>query len=356
MNISPEEIINGEHIFASFTEETKRHFLADIYAERTEDGYYKSLESLYGKFPDFRKVVVINFALFGTESEKQTIARHLSNPYDYEGIKTNFFDLTYQWLNETKDDKIFESLSRAICFYLNDQRTHDFISRHINTNLNFVKGAISWLYIQPPWFREKYKEFEREIWKRLNENWPKSTCDEFQSREINKSLGLEIDPNELWFHEIQNPWNFNDAKIIELSKIGVNIKIDGYIGEFAMGSPLITELILNNKKLPKAIGGPFVVDDNNQFLCCTTFERGEGFRLVVIDLSTNNITELDSKLSTYCPYKFENNNFVVITKQQGKIDLTRDLYKFSLPERKTTHNSTLPKAGLKWWQKLFGTE
>jgi hypothetical protein len=24
-----------------------------------------------------------------------------------------------------------------------------------------------------------------------------------------------------------------------------------------------------------------------------------------------------------------------------------------MTERKTAHNSTLPKAGLKWWQKLF---
>lgn len=340
MNISTDDIAKGENIFASFTEETKRHFLADIYAERTSDGYYKSLESLYGKFPDFRKVVVINFALFGTESEKQTIARHLSNPYDYEGIKTNFFELTYQWLSETKDDKIFESLSRAIFFYLNDQRTHDFVSKHINANLNFVKGAISWLYIQPPWFREKHKEFEREIWKQLNENWPKSTFDEFQSREINKSLGLKINKNEIWFHEIENPWNFTDKKIKELAVFGINIKIKGYIGEFAMGSPAITTLVLNEKEITKAIGGPFVTDDKNNFLCCTTFKRDEGFKLVLIDLQTNEIIELDSTLSTYCPYKFENNEFIVITKQD-KIDLNKDIKKFTPPEKKTTHNSGL---------------
>lgn len=353
MNISPEDIIKGENIFSSFTSETKCHFLADIYAERTADGYYKSLEYLYGSFPDYRKVVVVNFALIGEENDKLTVARHLSNSYNHERIWVDFFDLTYQWLTESNNEKIIEYLSRGLLFYIDRNETVNYISRNLNSNLPFVKGVISWLNIQPDWFREKHKKYEIEIWTQLNSSWPNTTFDEYQSREINKALGLDVNPNELWFHEIQNPWNFNDSKIIELSKLGVNIKMDDYLGEFAMGSPLITELVVNDKKLPKAIGGPFIVDDDYQFLCCTTFEREGGFKLVAIDLVTNNITELHSNLSIYCPYKFENNNFLVITKQQGKIDLTRDLLKFPLPERKTTHNSTLPKAGVKWWQNLF---
>ena len=342
MNISSGDIEKGEKIFASFTEETKQHFLADIYAERTNDGFYKSLEYLYGKFPDFRKVIVVNFALSNNESDQIRIARHLSNPYNHKEIWANFFEITYQWLNETKDEKITEALSRGLMFYINEPKAKDFLLNNIKTNLNFVKGVISWLYIQPDWFRKNHKETEIDIWSQLNIIWPKSTFDEFQSREINKSLGLEINKSEIWFHEIENPWNFTDKKIKELADLGINIKIKDYIGEFAMGSPAITTLLLNGKEITKAIGGPFVTDDKNNFLCCTTFKREEGFKLVAIDLLTNEITELDSTLSIYCPYKFENNEFVVII-NQDKIDLTKDLKKFTLPERKTTHNTSLAK-------------
>ena len=36
------------------------------------------------------------------------------------------------------------------------------------------------------------------------------------------------------------------------------------------------------------------------------------------------------------------------------VDLQKELEKY--PERKPAHNSTLPKAGRSWWQKLFGSE
>lgn len=352
MNISPIDIEKGENIFASFTEETKRHFLADIYAERTSDGYYKTLQSIYGKFPDFRKVIVINFALSGNDSDKKKIAHSLSNPYNHKEIETNFFELTYQWLNETTDENIIESLSRGLMFYLDDPRTIEYLNKNIKTNFSFVKGVVSWLYIQPDWYRKKHKQVEMNIWKEITDIWSKSLTDEFKIREIKKSLGLEIDKNEIWFHEIENPWNYTDKKIKELASQGIDIKIKGYIGEFAMGSPAITDLVLNKREFKKAIGGPFLVDDQNEFLCCTTFKREEGFKLVAINLSTNEIIELDSSLNIYCPYKFENGEFIVITKQD-KIDLTKDVRKYKLTEIKTTHNSTFPQASLSWWQKLF---
>ncbi len=102
---------------------------------------------------------------------------------------------------------------------------------------------------------------------------------------------------------------------------------------FAMGSPLITDLNLIIKSSRKQLVGHIIVDDNNQFLCCTTFEREEGFRLVAIDLETNRINELDFDINIYCPYKFENNEFIVIT-TQDKIDLTKDFKRYKLPERR----------------------
>ncbi|WP_343748920.1 hypothetical protein [Fluviicola sp.] len=342
MKISPEDVTKGENLFAAFTEESKRHFLVDIYAERTSEGYYKSLEHIYGCFPDFRKVVVVNIAISGNENDQLKLARELSSPYNQERIRVDFFELIYQWLLEAKNEKIIEALSRGLMFYIDEERTQNYLTQNIGSNASFAKGIISWLYIQPDWFREKYRLQEIEIWTQLNNTWPKTTFDEFQSREIEKSLGLNINNDELWFHEIENPWNYTDKKIRELSDLGVNIQITGGISEFAMASPLITDLELNNKKLPEAIGGPFVADDNNQFLCCTTFNRKEGFKLVAIDLQTNSITKLDSTLPIYCPYKFENNEFIVITKE-GKIDLTKDVKRYKVPERKTTDSNTSPQ-------------
>lgn len=100
-----------------------------------------------------------------------------------------------------------------------------------------------------------------------------------------------------------------------------------------MGSPAITGLILNSKKIKKSIGGPFVTDNENKFLCCTTFVREKGFKLVLIDLKSNEIIELHTSKSTYTPYKYENGEFVIIT-GNNKINLLNDTIRFKLNEIK----------------------
>ena len=170
----------------------------------------------------------------------------------------------------------------------------------------------------------------------MQNKWSSKLTDEFKIREINKSLGLDIDKNEIWLHEIENPWNYSDNVIRQLSDSGLDIRIDGYIGEFAMGSPLITSLFLNGRTLNKSFGGPFVADDENAYLCCTTFSREEGFQLVLLDLESTEIIDLKRK-GICTPYKFENGEFVIIV-GNDKIDFDKNTVRYNLKEIKTTHN------------------
>lgn len=338
MDIGENDIQKGESLFKSLSAELREKFLSDIYAEYQPDGFFKSIYYVYGEFPKYRKVVLINFAIKGSTEEKQRLANGLSNPYDNEKIE-DLFHLTYDWIKITEDQKIKRSLSRGLLFYLDKNEVKEYIKANINDNLEFIRGIFSWLYIQPNWFREKFKEQEIEIWNEIQGKWSENLNDEFKIREINKSLGLDINKTEIWLHEIENPWNFSDKEIKRLNKEGISIKIDGYIGEFAMGGPAITRLILNSKKINKLIGGPFVTDNENKFLCCTTFVRKEGFKLVAIDLKSNEIIELHTAKSTYTPYKYENGEFVIIT-GNNKINLLNDIIRFKLNEIKllTTKN------------------
>jgi hypothetical protein len=332
MDIGENDIQKGESLFKSLSAELRKKFLSDIYAEYQPDGFFKSIYYIYGEFPKYRKVVLINFAIEGSIEEKQRLANGLSNPYDNQKIE-DLFHLTYDWIKTTEDPKIKQSLSRGLLFYLDKNEVKEYLKANINDNLEFIKGMFSWLYIQPDWFRETFKEQEIEIWNEIQGKWSENLNDEFKVREINKSLGLDINKTEIWLHEIENPWNFSDKEIKRLKKEGISINIDGYIGEFAMGSPAITGLILNSKKINKSIGGPFVTDNENKFLCCTTFVREEGFKLVVIDLKSNEIIELHTSKSTYTPYKYENGEFVVIT-GNNKINLLNDTIRFKLNEIK----------------------
>lgn len=332
MNIEKTDIQKGELLYKSLSTEQRGKFLSDIYAEFQTGGIFKSIYYIYGEFPKFRKVTLINFAISGSNEGKYKLANGLSNPYNNTEIE-DFFQLTYSWIKETNDPKIIKSLSRGLLFHLDREEVKEFINTNINTNTNFVKGVISWLYIQPDWFREMFKEKEIKIWKIIQNKWSDLLTNEFEIREINKSLGLSINKNEIWLHEIENPWNFTDKEILRLQSEGINIKIDGYIGEFGMGSPAVTNLILNDKKIDKTIGGPFVTDINNVFLCCTTFNREEGFKLAFIDLKNNDIIELHSSFSIYTPYKFENNEFIIIT-GNNKIDLLKDIIKVKMNEIK----------------------
>ena len=47
---------------------------------------------------------------------------------------------------------------------------------------------------------------------------------------------------------------------------------------------------------------------------------------------------------------------VVADRQKVEIKSYLDLEKMYEEQNKRTHNSTLPKAGRSWWQKLFGSE
>jgi hypothetical protein len=362
MNIAQDDIQKGESQFEAFSPELRKKFLSDIYAEYQGE-FFKSLDYIYGEYPNFRKVILVLFAINGDEEEKQRLAHGLSNPYDNKKIE-DLFHLTFDWINETNNPKIFESLSRGLMFYIDKIEVQEFLKEHLDSNIEFAKGVFSWLYIQPNWFRDKHKNLEIEIWSKLQSEWSAELTDEFKIREINKSLGLDIDKNEIWLHEIQNPWNFSDSVIKQLSDSGVDIKIDGYIGEFAMGSPLITSLILNGKKIDKAVGGPLIASNDNTYLCCTTFSREDGFQLVLIDLKANEIIDLNRK-GICTPYKFENGEFKIII-GDGKIDLGKNIVSYKLNELKlptTMHKSNGEESTNKkdrnninqqsWWKRLW---
>jgi hypothetical protein len=349
-DIGEKDMQKGESLFKSLSAELRNKFLSDIYAEYQTDGFFKSIYYIYGEFPKYRKGILINFAIEGSIGEKQRLANGLSNPYDNEKIE-DLFHLTYDWIKITEDPKIKQSLSRGLLFYLDKNEVKEYLKANINDNLEFIKGIFSWLYIQPDWFRERFKEQEIEIWNEIQGKWSENLNDEFKIREINKSLGLDINKTEIWLHEIENPWNFSDKEIKRLKKEGISIKIDGYIGEFAMGSPAITGLILNGKKINKSIGGPFITDNENKFLCCTTFVREEGFKLVIIDLKSNEIIELHTEKSTYTPYKYEDGEFVIIT-GNDKINLLKDTIRFKLNEIKLPTTMAIVNTG--FWLKIKG--
>jgi len=328
MNIDKNDIQKGEKLYKSFSSEMRQKFLSDIYAEYQKEGTFKSIYYLYGEFPNFRKVILINFAIEGTDKEKEQLAYELSNPYNNGEIE-DFFHLNYEWIKSTNSLIIFEKLSRGLLFYLDKNEVKDFYQEKINNSKEFAKGTLSWLYIQPNWFREKHLKQEIIIWNELKNKWENILDDQFKIREINKSLGLNIDKNEIWLHEIENPWNFSGKVIERLKKEGVDVQLNGYIGEVAMGSPLVTELLLNGRKIKTLVGGPFITDKNNSFLCCTTFSRKKGFKLVAIDLRTNEIIELHSSYGIYTPYKYENGEFLIII-GNNKIDLSKDLLRIKI--------------------------
>ena len=336
MNFTASEIEEGEKLYSSLSKKDRGAFLFDIFGERGEDGHCYDLYYRYGCFPNKRKVVLVNFAIYGNAEEKQQLAWKLSRP-DIWKTKTveDFFALIYCWLNEETDPGIKKALTNGILFYPEKKEVRELVQYRLERDLSFANGVLSWLDLQPKWFREKHREFERQTWKKFQELWGSKLSDEHKTRNINKALSLPVNMDEIWFNEIENPWSFADKKIIELQKTGINIKLNREIGEFCMGGPMITELILNDVELEKSVGGPFITDPNNHFLCCTTFVRNkEGFALVLIDLRTNAITELDSSRTIYCPYKFKNGEFIVIVKK-GKVDLDKDTLRYKLPETNT---------------------
>ncbi len=330
MNIIDQDILKGESLLASYSTEERKLFLSDIYAEHQPEGFFMSISYLYGEYPDFRKVMLINIGIGGSDFEKERLAAGLSHPFSNEGIN-DFFHLTYEWIKQARDPFIFKLLSSGLLYYFERNEVKSFIEENIDSNLEFVKGMLSWFCYQPDWFRDKYRSEECNLWKRLLKRWGNTLNDDYTIRQINKALQFDIKTNEIWFHEIENPWNFSDHKIGELSDTGIDIRLSGDIREFAMGSPCITTLVLNDKPFETAIGGPFVADDRNKYLCCTTFSRNEGFTLILIELTTNRIIEIHTLLDFYSPYKFENGEFIIIV-GKGKIDLNKDTIRFSLDQ------------------------
>ena len=317
-NFSNDDIKKGQDILNSYSQELRKRFLSDIYADYVHDKGYFSVYGLYGNYPHFKKVILCDIAVEGSDEEKEKLAWGLSHPFNQpEEFIEDFFPLIYDWIRSTKNLKIIYWLSFGMLYNLDKKETKNFIEQNISVNEEFAKALLEWLQHQPKWYRGKFIADEITLWQQLQIYWPQIASDTFKEREINKALGLYIDLDEIWYHEIENPWRYSAKLINELSESGVQIKYIP-IGEIAMGGPVVGRLVLNNK----------------EFLCCKLYSHigGHSFNLVLIDLKTLDVFDLEYGCYDSIPYKYEDDAFIILKGGHlRKVNFEKDTLKFYPP-------------------------
>lgn len=334
-NFTQDEILKGEELLSTYSAEMRKKFLHDIYADYKLEGGFISVYFLYGHYPHFKKVILCSIAIDGNEEEQVKLAWGLSHPQNNssETIE-DLYPLIYDWIQSTKNLKIIYWLSFGMLYFLDKQETKTYIDQNISKNEEFAKALLEWLQHQPKWYRIKFRKDEVSLWQQLQIYWPQIANDAFKAREINKALGLYIDLDEVWYHEIENPWRYSAKLINELSETGIQIKyIPG--GEIAMGGPVVDQLVLNNREF--SVAGPFITDTNREFLCCKLYSYDAGrrsFNLVLIDLKTSDVFDLEYEDYNAIPYKYEDDAFIILKGGYlRKVNFENDILKFYPPKK-----------------------
>lgn len=267
----------------------------------TSDGYQPV-------FSDENKIMLINAMVHGTLSERKKIAQEFNYQSSYlcgRLYQLGMFDLFYTWATQLNNKKLLEQLSPGILKYMNDERAWLYYEAHRDDE-DFHLHALASLhgpaYLNLFRYRDKYLA----LWKHV--------ADKFQTDGwgshllVEKNLGLySPEPGYFSLHSVETPWNYSDAPIRKLQQLGVDIQLDGEIGDHyhQSKSEMLVGLVLNGQRFDRLFCGPFLPNPENTRLYCSLSDPYFGLMLVEIDLNTNETFYIDSSPTINVPIAYE---------------------------------------------------
>lgn len=291
-SFSDHEIKNGESIFSSLSNDELKEF-----SERwVHDNF--SYENYEPKFSSVSKVLLINSIVHGTISIRKKIAREFcwASRLSCGNFKLlGLFDIFYHWALSTSNKQIHEVLGEGILKFIGDERVSQYLETQKGKDY-FMGMALRSIsapaYLNIFQYKSEHIRVAGYLIRRI---------DPINARRINfirQDLGLIVEPNYFSLHSVENPWRYTDRAISELQRLGVDIKLDGVIGEnyFGSRSEILVGIVLNDINLPGLYSGPFVYSFNNKKLCCGKINSRGELNLVEIDLDNRSIICIDDKM------------------------------------------------------------
>lgn len=306
LSLTQVDISQGEGQFLAF----KKEDLSEMAGEWS----YKLLTQNNGQhlFSYENKVILINIIAHGSASIRKKIMQEFANQSSTQCgsfYKLGIFDLFYTWMINVKNKQLNEIFDSAILQYINDERAWCYYKEHRHEQVFRcqVEACLHKSYLSILQHRTKYMT----MWKEIREH------ESGWENEIKCSLGLDLSRCEQTFpdhecfslHEVENPWNYTDKTIQELRSNGIDIRLNGEIGDhyYHAKSELLVQLTLNGINLEEWFAGPFVCDPSREKLYCSMEDDYSGLNLVEIDLKNNQIFRIDSRQEVPMAYCHDGN-------------------------------------------------
>jgi len=300
-SLSEDTIRAGEEHFAQLNKDEIKSFAQHwCFDGLTADGYQPV-------FSDENKIILINCMAHGTLAERKKVAQEFHYQSSYfcgQLYQLGIFGLFYTWATQINNKKLLEQLGPGILKYLHDDRAWQYYKEHRDDE-GFHLQVLACLH--GPAYLNLFRHQERylTIWKEMVDKFTES--ERGLNDLVEKKLGLNTEADRFSLHSVENPWNYSDAPIRKLQQLGIDIQLDGEIGEHynRSKSEMLVGLILNGQKFESLFCGPFLTNPDNTRLYCSLPDHYFGLMLVEIDLNTNEIFYIDSSPTINVPMAFE---------------------------------------------------
>ena len=345
------DLAKGEKLFKELQRQNPEERLAaivsiDVEKESPQSPGYVDPYFLYGKFPDYKKVLILNIAASAHEIERERLAWNIYSIRRPDGFYEFFTPLLLAWVQEETSDAVAYHLYLGLLYRSEDPVIKSFIKSQLTQKATLADAAIYFLQLDPEAYfkhllaKPEDEVFRHDLWSMLQQYWtakisPRST------RQIRRRLGLAIDAKEIWWEDI--PWQqaYDYETTLKFLKEKNRQVAYEEIGEIGRDGPRAGVLKINGKAYQSSnyyqIGDPLIVDNEAKFLCCVDWKDRYENRLIFFNLENGESQIFADVAPHYTPYQFQDGYFWVVVASPSReepMKLGEDVLLISLSEIK----------------------